>query len=203
MCYNGYSGRFRVSSSRKLAPQRTKTRELVVQMSSMKLTKNQLVEMILATDVTIGNLERQLKNIKKIQSDNESALTEIMEVEEIRSFKTEDGKTVNRQDKPYFTLRNDDKPAWFDWIDSIGRGDLIKTDVNKNSFNALLKKSIEEGTPLPDFFDLSKDVFFRPHIQIQSGRKSLRRSAEEAGADASEVTETRHDTGRGSGDDYF
>lgn len=146
------------------------------------LSKSQLVEIILALDMTIGNLEHQIKELKRRSSEAERRLISLMESQEEKGFTDDSGRSIKRNDRMILTVRNDQKRLWFDWLDSIKRGDLVKTDVNKNSLNALLRKIIrgEEKLPLPEFLDIAKDIFFLPHIDIKIGAKSLRKSASEA-----------------------
>ena len=148
----------------------------------MSLNKEQLVASILGFDISIGNLENQLKQLKKNQIEAERQLVEIMETEGLTSYSDESGRKVNRADKMFITIRADQKELWFSWVESLGRSDLIKTDINKNSLNALVKKAIRgtsDGIELPDFFDMQRDLFFIPHIEIKLGAKSLRKAAAE------------------------
>lgn len=152
----------------------------------MDLNKHQIVEFILAMDTTIGNLERQLKDAKKQQSENESKLAEMMEQDGERSFTTESGLTVNRKDKVFITLRHQDKETWFTWLEKIGRGDLVKTDVNKRSFDAVVKDAIADGSiQFPACFNVADDLYFKPKIEVKQGKRSLRKAASDAGDSSS------------------
>lgn len=149
---------------------------------SFELSKSQMVEMILGYDTTIGNLDRQLKDLKEKRGILERRLLNLMEEHQEKSFSDDAGRTISRSDRLVVNVRKEQKNAWFDWLEEIGRPDLIKTDVNKNSLNALVRKIIkgEENHALPEFFDLSEDIFYPPKVSIKLGQKSLRKAAADA-----------------------
>lgn len=147
------------------------------------LTKHQLVELILAFDLSIGNLEREVTGLKKQQREHEKQLIELMENDGEQAFIDESGRKIARNDRMILTVKAADKERWFEWIEEIGRGDLVKTDINKNSLNAIIKKIIRGEEPkwsLPDFFDLQRDLFFLPRVDIKFGQRSLRKLAAES-----------------------
>lgn len=151
-------------------------------------TKQGLVATILALDLGIGNLENQLKDLKNRQQNAENQLVDLMEEEGETSYTDEDGKKITRRDKMFVSTRRDMQHLWFRWLESIGRNDLIKTDFNKTSLNALIRKIVagDENHPLPAFLDMENDVFFKHSVEIKLGRKSLRRAAADAGSDHAE-----------------
>jgi hypothetical protein len=104
-----------------------------------------------------------------------------MEEEDLQGFKTEDGRSISRADRIFVTVRRENESQLFDWLDEIGRGDLVKTGVNANSLNSLIRKIIkgEEKKPLPEFLNMETDLFYKHRIDIKMGARSLRKAASE------------------------
>ena len=153
-----------------------------------QLNKHQLVEMILALDLSIGNVEQQAKELRKQLAIAEYQLCQKMEDEDLQSFTTEDGRKVTRNDKLFVTIRKDKRREWFEWLEEIGRGDVIQEVANARTVNSLVKKVIkgEENWPMPEFLDQERDIFYKPHVDIKMGAKSLRKMATDAGRDEGE-----------------
>lgn len=147
-----------------------------------ELTKEQLVDLVLALDVQIGTLERSLKELEKQQAEFERQLVARMEEHDEVAYLDDNGRKVTRDDRMYLSIRNEQKPQWFEWLHDIRRADLVRMDFNKSSLNAIIKKIIrgELDHKLPEVFDLQRDLFFKPHVSIKLGQKSLRKAASEA-----------------------
>ena len=99
---------------------------------------------------TIDEKEEELKALKATRDKLELFdLPQLLENAEIESVKFEGIGTVYTQTKPKVSVLAQDKPAFFDWLEGNGHGDIIKRDVHYQTLNVWAKEILEQGLPTP------------------------------------------------------
>jgi hypothetical protein len=96
----------------------------------------------------------RMEEARELKEQWEEALLSKMLEEEVQNIKTGDGMFYSRED----TFANYDharESEVFDWLHETGNETLIRETINARTLTAWVKEQQEQGTDLPDFFNIA------------------------------------------------
>ena len=105
-----------------------------------------------------GELEVVQANIDSL----EESLYDQLEYADLQSIRTESG-TFFKRDRLRCSCEPERKEDFYEFLRTIGAGDLVYETINHNNLASWAKERIKEGRPLPSYLNIStvKQVGFR------------------------------------------
>ena len=110
--------------------------------------------------------KKQLKSELEIVQENIDSLEECLynqlEYADMQSIRTGIG-TFFRRDKLRCSCEPEKKEDFYEFLRTIGDGDLVYETINHNNLASWAKERIKEGRPLPSYLNIStvKQIGFR------------------------------------------
>lgn len=128
------------------------------------VTQKELLEAVLQAREGVNAAEVILTDAKEIKKEAEGKMLELMELQDLKSFKVEGLGNVTRKEKLYTSVNKDDQPKLLVWIDEeAGRPDMIKRSVHPATLNSFIGQRLKDGEAVPNYVN----TFFKPILTIR------------------------------------
>lgn len=139
-------------------------------MSEEEVTERSLVEKFFNLGKKRRELDAVLKTINKEFKEVAMRLSEILNAQEKSATATYEGIGYVSLSKPRVSAScaGENKERLFEFLNSVDRGDIIKTDVNARTLTTFVKEVLENpemGIELPDYINLN----FFPDVNMYDG----------------------------------
>lgn len=130
------------------------------------MNRNELLSAVLKARGEVERISAELDKAKKIKSEAEMQLLELMDLQGLSSFKTEEGINVIRRETLYASPNKERKEEVYTWVDEeCGRADLIKPSIHPRSFTSFISQRIKDKQPIPAELVNS---YFKPELVIRN-----------------------------------
>ena len=100
----------------------------------------------------VEQYEKLIKECNNHLNSAEQNLFSAMIDEELTSFKTDDGVSVTRKIRTFYSVNKDNMDALINWLACVGGDGIIKTEpsVNTLTLSSFIKEK-EDSIEIPDF----------------------------------------------------
>lgn len=128
------------------------------------VTQKELLEAVLEAREVVGKIDKELAEAKELKSEAEGKMLELMELQDLKSFKVDGLAQVTRKEKLYVNINKDDQPKLLVWVDEeCSRPDMIKRSIHPSTLNSFVGQRLKEGEAVPDYVN----CFFKPILTIR------------------------------------
>ena len=77
------------------------------------------------------------------------AMPKAMERAGMKSLRLADGQGITTKEEMYVSVKAGNAPAFIEWLDAHGEGDMAKRTVNAQTLKSWYKTGLKEGRELP------------------------------------------------------
>ena len=119
-------------------------------------------------DVRIKQLSAELDELKEKREQSQLELIQEMQEQDLTEFSVDNiGKRFAMKKDIFANCLAQDKPKLLDVLIENGYGDIVKTDVNPKSLNALVKELTVNGEEeLPAYLKDVLNIYVKPKISV-------------------------------------
>ena len=119
-------------------------------------------------DVKIKQLSIELDELKEKREQQQLELIQEMQEQDLTEFSVDNiGKRFAMKKDIFANCLAQDKPRLLDVLIENGYGDIVKTDVNPKSLNALVKELTVNGEEeLPAYLKDVLNIYVKPKISV-------------------------------------
>lgn len=119
-------------------------------------------------DVQIKSAGETLDKLKSLREEKQLELIQEMQEQDLSEFSVDNiGKRFAMKKDIFANCLAQDKPKLLDVLIENGYGDIVKTDVNPKSLNALVKELTANGEEeLPAYLQDVLNIYVKPKISV-------------------------------------
>lgn len=119
-------------------------------------------------DIQIKSASETLDKLKSLREEKQLELIQEMQEQDLSEFSVDNiGKRFAMKKDIFANCLAQDKPKLLDVLIENGYGDIVKTDVNPKSLNALVKELTANGEEeLPAYLQDVLNIYVKPKISV-------------------------------------
>lgn len=119
-------------------------------------------------DQAIKETGSHLDELKSVREEKQLELIQEMQEQDLTEFSVDNiGKRFAMKKDIFANCLAQDKPKLLDVLIENGYGDIVKTDVNPKSLNALVKELTSNGEDeLPEYLKDVLNIYVKPKISV-------------------------------------